>query len=59
MAAVSRKVVPKKRALSKREKVSRRVSRVHNAVERKKGERQQKKRKASNIRRKLKEVEDN
>ncbi len=49
-------VATKRRILTKREKVQKRVTRVHKAIERKRHERQKKKKNASSIRRRLAEV---
>lgn len=57
MAAQKKKnVAIKRRILTKREKVQKRVTRVHKAIERKRHERQKKKKSASSIRRRLAEV---
>lgn len=57
MAAQKKKnVAIKRRILTKREKVQKRITRVHKAIERKRHERQKKKKSASSIRRRLAEV---
>lgn len=55
MAQLKNNKVHKKKVLTKRERVGKRVARVHKAIARKKLDRETKKKKARTIRRKLKQ----